>query len=321
MASNKDSKIRTQLNAFPTKQFRVTVNPRRVGPGYFAQNIGNKGAPARELAGIEEIFHTPEDIIEMVHSLEAFNRRGFDIYVTPISDWAHHYIVVDDVTIDHLAIFRAEGYSPALVQRSSMNNLQVVLVVPKAAASSAAEKAIEQSRANDLMIDINFRHGDKKITAVTHPFRLAGFMNKKVGRYDYVTNVVVATPVICAKATAELATLRGATVPKKVIKRISENATLDARGLEEIDVKTSESTMALDVFVKKWNEFKLYATIKGWQFDYSKCDFNTCKSLKAMGYSTMSIAYALLHGSPEINTLSRHANGLYRYIDRTSTRC
>jgi hypothetical protein len=183
-----------QHKALMAPLYRITMTSRREGLKTYNEGKSKDGG---------EKFYTPAEITEMLSKLSRQNARGYDIYLTPI-DEKHHHVLVDDVTEEALERLRADGYTPALVQRSSANNYQVVIVVAKAAGEE------EQSMANRLVVDLNQRYGDPKLSGVRRPFRMAGFANKKPGRGDAFTAVVKGVHVICQKAAEALSRMRQA---------------------------------------------------------------------------------------------------------------
>lgn len=121
-----------------------------------------------------EKFYTAQEVNDLIPQLSRHNARGYDIYVTPISD-RHHYIVLDDSDTDRLKAMQAKtGILPVLIQESSPGNLQAVIC-----ANKEVDGQHEQSNANYLVQGLNKAYGDPKFTGVVHPFRLSGFMNQK----------------------------------------------------------------------------------------------------------------------------------------------
>lgn len=124
-----------------------------------------------------EPFWTEQDLRVWVRSGAAgrLNARKFDLYVTPIDD-DHHYILIDDMQgLGAVRELRRAGYRPALVQRSSAGNFQVVLKVRR-----FRGEALEQQAANLIVRKLNQQWGDPKLSAARRPFRLADFRNKKM---------------------------------------------------------------------------------------------------------------------------------------------
>ena len=90
--------------------------------------------------------------------------------------------------------------------------MQAVLILPK------FTRKDEQSLANKLVVAINKKYGDLKFTGVVHPFRLAGFCNKKPGKGNPTTTLLRAESVICQQSLIELNAFRNAVkVPEEKV--------------------------------------------------------------------------------------------------------
>ncbi|NMS23992.1 DNA-primase RepB domain-containing protein, partial [Vibrio parahaemolyticus] len=130
-----------------------------------------------------EKFYSVEEVKNNIPLLSKKNAEGRDIYITPIT-LDYHYIVVDDLTPETHKEMLANGYSPNLVQESSRDNYQAIFRVPK----STDEK--DREIANKVVVGLNKRYGDENFTGVSHPFRMAGFSNKKPTRNNFFTRLI-----------------------------------------------------------------------------------------------------------------------------------
>lgn len=187
--------IARQLSALAAPAYRVTVmrdvDGRRVG-----RNIG------RTRDSETETLFTQAEVVDLVPRLTVENARGENVFITPI-DPAMHHVLVDDLDEAALQTLKGRGYQPATVLESSPGNFQAVLKVPVAAAPKDA--------VNTWFKDLNRDLGDEKIVGLSHPFRLAGFENRKEkhrgadtsaeGRFPFV-RVVEAVNVACHRAVA-----------------------------------------------------------------------------------------------------------------------
>jgi len=178
-----------QLDALAAPGYRVTVMTNRDG-----KRIGHNLGKAQD--GSETLFDRA-GMLNLIPRLIAENARGGNVFITPI-DPAVHHVLADDLSIDSLAELKSRGYSPAVVLETSPGNHQAVLKVPVGAAPKDA--------ANEWFKDLNRDLGDQKITGMVHPFRLAGFENRKDkhrrgdGRFPFV-RLVEAANRICARST------------------------------------------------------------------------------------------------------------------------
>lgn len=267
------------------EKYRITAVPR--DKGYF-RNLGRNGDI--------ETFFTVDDIVKKIMELRTLNARGYDIYITPI-DAKFHYIVVDDLTPETLAELLKDGYKPTLVQKSSQGNYQAVIKVEK------KEGRTEQSFANSAVLELNCRYGDPKFSGVIHPFRLAGFSNKKPGRNNAFTQVVKekSFKTVCPKTTCLLNTARASKTDISIqpVVHVAEKAT-------ETILEPMAVSEAAEAYRKELKKVVSVIVEKGWTPDPSRIDFRVTKALLEKGYSKEFVATALLTGSEGLD--KRHAD-------------
>lgn len=183
-----------QHNALLAPAYRITLKSRRDDLNTFILGKAkDKASPA----------YTANELAEKIGQLRRLNAKGYDVYITPIDD-KHHYIVVDDMTPDTMRKLEAQGYKPTLTQESSANNQQAILKIQKQASRGKAE----QSLANKVVQQLNQQYGDPKFTGVIHPFRMAGFANKKPNKNNAFTRILRASHWLCDKASQLLQSLR-----------------------------------------------------------------------------------------------------------------
>lgn len=273
-----------QHRALGSPHYRLTLKSRRDDLPSF--NVG-KGRGAE---GAEQ-FYTASDVSGMIPYLSAQNLKGRDIYLTPI-DAAHHYLVVDDMTPDTLDAMTKNGWKPALVQESSAGNRQAILKVPR------IDGPHEQSVANALVVSLNREYGDPNFSGAVHPFRMAGFANKKPGRDNAFTRIISAAGVICEKAKSALSGIRAAFKPTP---------------LPRLDRQEHGSIIRPPVsggaFAKARDMIFGLAVKNGWTVDESRLDFNAARLLSADGMSVDEIAAGIMEGSPNLTTRHRDPHG------------
>lgn len=179
--------VKEQLQALSAPHYRITVMLDQ-GEDRKAINIG------KSLRGKDLL--TAQDVIGLIPDLTKFNARGGNVFLTPIDEAAQH-ILVDDLKGPKYAEFMGKGYAPALVLESSPGNVQAVIKVPTKEGAKADR--------NEAFKDLNRAYGDEKITGLVHPFRLAGFENRKAkhqdedGKFPFV-RLVEAVNRFCGKA-------------------------------------------------------------------------------------------------------------------------
>ena len=282
-----------QADALGAPTYRITLTGRREGLPTFNQGKQKDGT---------ERFYTKDEVAALLPKLSRDNGRGFDVYVTPI-DPGHHYLVIDDMRDESMKQLRADGFSPCLVQQSSHNNWQAIIKIPKA--------ANEQSQANTLVSELNRQYGDPKFSGVVHPFRMAGFSNKKPGRDNAFTRVSEAVHRVCSKAVDMFQAIKDR-VQKATVKTVERYD----RERQILVASTAQGTPrdALDAFRRAYARNTGLAESKGWTLDASRLDWASTIDLLKGGYSPQETAGALLSTSPEI--LDRH-NDPKDYAERT----
>lgn len=279
-----------QHGALQAPAYRLTLMSRVEGLASF--NVGKD----RGTDGAEQTYDADE-VRALIPYLSAHNSRGRDIYLTPM-DPDHHYMVVDDVTPRALDDFLAAGYRPALVQESSAGNRQAILKVPK------EQGRDEQKAANSVVVDLNRRFGDEKFSGVIHPFRMAGFSNKKPGRDNAFTRIIQAAGDLCARAAAALDAARQRIVGERTPVPVADRPTAAPRP----DHRAAHGGDAGAAFDRARSMAEGLADQKGWTRDESRLDYRAAQIMAADGWSADEIGGAIVARSP--NLRDRHRDPL-----------
>lgn len=285
-----------QHGALQAPEYRLTLMGRAEGLGSF--NVGKGRADNGS-----ERFYSSNEVRSLIPYLSAQNARGRDIYLTPI-DPDHHYMVIDDTTKTSLGDLTAAGYRPALVQESSAGNWQAVLRVPK------ERDRDEQRAANEVVVSLNRRFGDPAFSGVVHPFRMAGFSNKKPGRNNAFTRIVEAVGGLCTRAMEQLDTIRARIVGERSTTPNLPNAPRP----RAVDLPAASSATEA-AFDRARQQVEGLAAQMGWQRDESRLDYRAAQTMAKDGWSRDDIAGAILTRSP--NLVDRHRNPV-DYAARTA---
>ena len=275
-----------QHGALQAPEYRLTLMSRVEGLSSF--NVGKGRGPEGS-----EKFYTPDEVRALIPYLSSQNARGRDIYLTPI-DPEHHFMVVDDTTETSLGDLIASGYRPALVQESSAGNRQAVLKVPK------KRDKDEQKAANEVVVDLNRRFGDLNFSGVIHPFRLAGFSNKKPGRNNAFTRIVEAVGGICTRAMEQLDAIRVRIVGERTATPNLPDA--QRPRVADLPVASNASEVAFD---RARQQAEGLAAHMGWQRDESRLDYRAAQTMAEDGWSRDEIAAAILTRSPNLGERHR----------------
>ena len=308
-----------QHSALQAPLYRLTVRGR-------ADQDGKVINLCKDKSGVEHLW-TADEVRKQIPSLEYWNARNYDIYITPMDDNFHH-LLLDDLTQKGVEYIKAR-YDVSLVQTSSKDNFQAIIRVPKKEVSTG-----EQTAGNLMLRELNHLPdgygGDKSISAPRHPFRMVGFHNKKPNKHNLQTKIEYMKPdTTCERATKELERIR--TVRLEEIQKIKElriknDMTVRLNSIEtvgDISVQRPEGETAADKdFRFRWNRILGLAKIKVkeglWaDVDRSAIDYRVCKELLENGYSEQATVSAMHRCSPSI--YDRHDNP-DDYIRRTVSR-
>lgn len=279
-----------QSKALGAPEYRLTLTSRKDNLSTF--NLGKGKGDAGD-----ELFYKAPDISHLIPYLSRQNLLGYDIYITPI-DKSQHFILIDDTTLQQVDEMKAEGFEFALVQESSENNVQAVLKLPR------QNEPQEQKAAHRLMVHLNRTWGDANISGVTHPFRMAGFSNKKPGRNNVFTRILDAAGTVCAKASEMLMHGRN-----RLFKMAQE-----ATNRKAIPIQTpadGDADRRYDSLLKR--EMALVAR-EGWKLDERRVDYRIAVAMLDENYTEDAIAGAMERRSPR---LEAHHPEFSTYILRT----
>jgi hypothetical protein len=286
-----------QSTALGAPEYRLTLKSRKDDLASFS--LGKGKGPE----GVER-FYTPESVADLIPYLSRQNLLGRDIYITPI-DKAHHYLVIDDATPEGIAEMRVEGFSPALVQESSAGNVQAILKIPR------RDEKGEQKAANQLVVTLNKKWGDDAFSGVIHPFRMAGFANKKPGRDNAFTRVLEAAGTICDHAATWLARIRDRIRAAQAPSEPLPAPTGAERAIEVMDAPEGPPDARFDAL---WRQHVRLADSKGWEINLSAIDYRVAGAMINESYTVAEISGAMRRRSPDIET--RHPE-VSAYIERT----
>ncbi|MDF5657724.1 DNA-primase RepB domain-containing protein [Vibrio parahaemolyticus] len=295
-----------QAEALQADKYRITL-------------IGRQGQKpwvlGKQKDGAEK-FYSVEEVKNNIPLLSKKNAEGRDIYITPIT-LDYHYIVVDDLTPETHKEMLANGYSPNLVQESSRDNYQAIFRVPK----STDEK--DREIANKVVVGLNKRYGDENFTGVSHPFRMAGFSNKKPTRNNFFTRLISSSANACQRVITLLKQeLDKVIKEREEAKQAYQDAkvqqpkqiSLEEERLRKIASVDATTKTADAVFMRHWNKWHGLATSKGWSIDYSRIDFAATTDMIKGGYNDEEILIAIVNSSPSV--LDRK-NDVQDYTRRT----
>lgn len=281
-----------QHGALQAPAYRLTLKSRVDGLSSFSVGKG-RGADGSEKT------YDADEVKTLIPYLSAHNMRGRDIYLTPV-DPAHHYMVVDDMTPTAVEDFLAAGYAPALVQESSAGNCQAIIKITRVSTKT------EQSAANEVVMDLNRRFGDQHFSGVIHPFRMAGFSNKKPARNNAFTRILRAAGDMCARTLSQLEAVRQRLSGNDLPAQAQTRTTIPSRQKSwNVDPSIGDAGAS---FIRARRLAENVAKIKGWPLDQSRLDYRAAKTMAGEGFGKDEIASAIMSSSPDL--LERHRDAL-----------
>ena len=115
---------------------------------------------------------TPPEIAQRTPEMQRLQRRGENLYYTPLSEGKHH-LLIDDMDRGKLERLIKDGYKPAVVLESSPGNYQAIITIPKRGTPH------DRDVGNRLAEQLNRDYGDPKLSGCIHPHRAPGYENRK----------------------------------------------------------------------------------------------------------------------------------------------
>jgi len=281
---------RQQHEALQAPAYRITLTARRDNLQTF--NLGKGKGPDGQ-----EKTYTADEVRDLIPQLSRHNARGYDIYLTPISD-QHHYIVLDDTDQQRLEqMHQRTGITPALIQESSPGNLQAIICAEKVPGKH------EQSTANYIVQGLNKAYGDPQFTGVVHPFRLAGFMNQKP-KYEQQNRrpIVRPRPILQCRPGADPVLNQMLDRQRQQQQEQQQRRKVQER-TQRIEQFNEHSKSGADERYKELaQKYCKYVDSKGWERDWSRIDYAIAgEMLKQDYYSENQIADAIKNNSPGID--------------------
>ncbi|MGA9130162.1 MAG: TraI/MobA(P) family conjugative relaxase [Terracidiphilus sp.] len=250
---------------------------------------------------------TPVEIAQRTPEMLRLQRRGENIYYTPLSEKQHH-ILVDDMDRPKLDRLIADGYKPAAVIESSPGNYQAILTVPKLGTAHDREVG------NRLAEQLNREYGDPKLSGCVHPHRAPGYENRKPkheredGTYPEV-RLLKAERRQCDKSL-ELSRVIDTEYARQAAKQAKEAVQLSpvAPPKAEQGIFQVYDAHRADILARQKGEI-----------DYSRLDSMIALRMRVTGHDQAAIQAAIRDGAPRSRPLdSRGGHQWDDYARRTA---
>ncbi len=233
---------------------------------------------------------TPQEIEQRTPEMLRLQRRGENLYYTPLSDKKHH-ILIDDMNREKLERLIRDGYRPAVVLESSPGNYQAIITVPKL--GTAHDKDV----GNRLSDALNREYGDPKLSGAIHPHRAPGFENRKPkhqredGGYPEV-RLLKAERRECVKALA---------LSSQIDAEYQRQAALKAQQPERSKAKpalelAAASGSAIDAYQRHYRD--VIKRQRGGEVDLSRVDSMIAVRMRVTGHDQAAIEGAIRQCAP-----------------------
>lgn len=191
-----------------------------------------------------------------------------DIYITPESE-SCFYVVIDDVKIPDVIY----AYGPCYIQETSAGNFQAILKFR----SPVVQHDVTWRAVTAACRELNRRHGDPKVSSPRQPFRLAGFMNRKSTRDNFLVTSLFREPKQYASEIFEEIVWQA----KKKI----EAADAKKRNADSSTSFCVDFDAAARFFEREKKKILGRCRVNCWPVDMSRVDFNVIKAMKKEGFS------------------------------------
>lgn len=233
---------------------------------------------------------TPQEIEQRTPEMLRLQRRGENLYYTPLSDKKHH-ILIDDMNREKLERLIRDGYRPAVVLESSPGNYQAIITVPKL--GTAHDKDV----GNRLSDALNREYGDPKLSGAIHPHRAPGYENRKPkhqredGSYPEV-RLLKAERRECVKALA---------LSSQIDAEYQRQASLKAQQPERSKAKpalelAAASGSAIDAYQRHYRD--VIKRQRGGEVDLSRVDSMIAVRMRVTGHDQAAIEGAIRQCAP-----------------------
>ena len=244
----------------------------------------------------------PEALVQRMPEMLRLQRRGENLYYTPLSDTKHH-ILIDDMNREKLEKLVADGYRPAVVLESSPGNYQAILTVPKLGTP------YDKDVGNRLSDTLNREYGDPKLSGAIHPHRAPGFENRKPkhqredGSYPEV-RLLKAERRECGKALT-LSREIDAEYQRKTVEKAAKIAQEPSRTVSPVLTPGNAPEAAVEAYRRHYADVMKR---QGQPGDLSRVDSMIAVRMRVTGHSQADIEAAVYRCAPTIRTQSEGRN-------------
>lgn len=234
---------------------------------------------------------TPEEIEQRTPEMQRLQRRGENLYYTPLSSNKHH-ILIDDMDRGKLERLIHDGYQPAAVLESSPGNYQAIITLPKLGTPH------DKDVGNRLAEFLNKEYGDPKLSGAIHPHRAPGYENRKPkhqredGRYPEV-KLLKAEQRECIKTLALSSQIDAEY--QRLANEGPQQRERTSRAAVEVATATGST---LDAYQRHSKD--VLQRQQGGKVDLSRVDSMVAVRMRVTGHSQADIEAALRQSAPTL---------------------
>ena len=233
---------------------------------------------------------TPQEIEQRTPEMQRLQRRGENLYYTPLSDKKHH-ILIDDMNREKRERLIKDGYQPAAVLESSPGNYQAIITVQKLGTPH------DRDVGNRLSDALNREYGDPKLSGAIHPHRAPGYENRKPkhqredGSYPQV-RLLKAERRECVKALA-LSSQIDAEYQRQAAAKAQQQTLSKAKPALEL---AAASGSAVDAYQRHYRD--VLKRQRGGGVDLSRVDSMIAVRMRVTGHDQAAIEGAIRQCAP-----------------------
>ncbi len=241
------------------------------------------------------IGFTAAEIEQRTPEMQRLQRRGENLYYTPLSENKHH-ILIDDMTCEKLERLIQDGFQPAVVLESSPGNYQAIITVRKLGTPH------DRDVGNSLSDKLNREYGDPRLSGAIHPHRAPGYNNRKPqhrreeGSYP-VVRLRKAARRECAKTFA---------LSRQIDAQYQQQAAAKARqGVERTATPApaglaAASSSAINVYMIHYRDVLRVLSLRRENADLSRVDSMIALRMRITGHDQVSIEGAIRQCAPAL---------------------
>lgn len=236
---------------------------------------------------------TPQEIEQRTPEMQRLQRRGENLYYTPLSDKKHH-ILIDDMDREKLERLIRDRFQPSVLIESSPGNYQAIITVPKLGTPH------DKDVGNRLSDALNREYGDPKLSGAIHPHRAPGYENRKPkhrqedGSYPEV-RLLKAEHRECVQTLA-LSSQIDAEYQRQAGLKKSQQAKRKVRSGPDLPVAAGGS--ATDVYQRHYRDVLM--RLGGGEVDLSRVDSMIAVRMRVTGHDQPTVESTIRQCAPGI---------------------